>query len=84
MADKDSGTMEIEFVTPIKGLMRGVPSHQVLEGYSEYLNNVRPVDTLNSQFRIGQRPGMDKWGAGTQIGGSEQPVVAMCVVSAVV
>lgn len=28
--------------------------------------------------RGGQRPGLAKWGAGTQVGGSEQPVVAMC------
>jgi len=28
--------------------------------------------------------GLDKWGAGTQIGAAEQPVVAMCTVSSVV
>jgi len=32
----------------------------------------------------GQRPGMDKWGNGDQIGAAEQPVVDMCSVTTVV
>lgn len=47
------------------------------------MNNVRPRDVLASRLRGGQRPGLDKWGAGTQIGSAEQPVVAMCIVSSV-
>lgn len=47
------------------------------------MNNVRPVDVLERQLRLGQRPGLDKWGSGTQIGAAEQPVVAVCLVSAV-
>ena len=48
------------------------------------LQNVRPFDTLDNRARGGQRPGLDKWGAGTLVGGENQPVVAMCIVSTVV
>lgn len=47
------------------------------------MSNMRPRDTLDNRMRGGQRPGLDKWGAGTQVGAAEQPVVAMCVVSSV-
>jgi len=47
------------------------------------MNNIRPRDALENRLRIGQRPGLDKWGAGNQIGGAEQPVVAICVVNSV-
>jgi hypothetical protein len=47
------------------------------------MNNVRPIDVLERQLRLGQRPGLDKWGAGTQIGDSEQPICAMTIVAAV-
>ncbi len=47
------------------------------------MNNVRPIDTLERRLRLGQRPGLDKWGAGTQIGAAEQPVVAMVIVAVV-
>jgi len=47
------------------------------------MNNVRPVDTLERQLRLGQRPGLDRW-SDTQIGLAEQPVVCMVVVAAVV
>ena len=50
---------------------------------SAYLNNVRPRDVLENRVRIGQRPGIDKWGSGTQVGSAEQPVVAMCSVSSI-
>ncbi len=45
---------------------------------------MRVYDTLDNRARGGQRPGMDKWGNGDQIGAAEQPVVAICVVSSVV
>ena len=76
--------VSIEFVPPIKGIMKGVAPDKLTQEYSEYMTNVRPVDLLNGRFRIAQRPGLARWGAGTQIGSAEQPVVAMCVVSAVV
>lgn len=50
---------------------------------ASHMNNVRPRDVLDNRMRGGQRPGLDKWGAGTQIGSAEQPVVAICIVSSV-
>jgi len=73
----------VEWPAPIKGILRGNPSDKTPHEFSEYMNNVRPVDVLETKFRIGQRPGLDKWGAGTQIGAAEQPVVALCTVSTV-
>jgi hypothetical protein len=46
------------------------------------MNNVRPVDVLERQLRLGQRPGLSKWST-DQIGAAEQPVVAMTIVAAV-
>jgi len=51
---------------------------------SPSLNNVRVYDVLKNRARGGQRPGLDKWGTGVQIGASEQPIVALCTVAAVV
>ena len=73
----------IELCPPIKGISKGLPVDKEPPTTSGYMNNVRPVDVLETQLRLGQRPGLDKWGAGTQIGDSEQPVVACCVVAAV-
>ena len=73
-----------ELIPPIKGILKGMPSDKTPTEYSEYMSNVRPIDVLETKFRIGQRPGLDKWGAGTLIGAAEQPVVAMCTVSTVV
>ena len=47
------------------------------------MNNMRPYDTQGSRLRGGQRPPLDKWGAGTQIGAAEQPVVCMITVSSI-
>ena len=69
---------------PIKGKASGLPVEDNPPATSGHLNNVRPRDVLENRIRIGQRPGLDKWGAGTQIGGAEQPVVDICVVSSVV
>ena len=68
---------------PIKGVSKGLPVDKEQPTTSGYMNNVRPVDVLERQLRLGQRPGLAKWGAGTQIGDSEQPVVACVVVAAV-
>lgn len=73
-----------ELSPPIKGILKGNPSDKTPAEFSEYMNNVRPVDVLENKFRIGQRPGLDKWGAGTLIGGVNQPVVSICSVSTVV
>lgn len=73
-----------EMLPPIRGLYRGSLSGHAPDLTSEQLNNVRPVDTLEKRIRISQRPGLDKWGNGTQIGSTEQPVVAMTFVNSVI
>jgi len=72
--------MELTF--PIKGKHVGMPSSQQPPGTSRDLNNVRPF--YDGRACGGQRPGLDKWGAGTLIGAAEQPVVCMCSVTVVV
>lgn len=72
----------IELPAPIQGVSKGVPVDKESPATSGYMSNVRPVDCLESRIRLGQRPGLDKWSA-TQIGASEQPIVAMCFVSSV-
>lgn len=74
----------MEFPLPIKGKSLGMPQDKQAPLTSGYLNNVRPRDVLENRVRIGQRPGLDKWGDGDQIGGAENPVVAICAVSSVV
>lgn len=73
----------IELPAPIQGISKGVPVDKESPATSGYMNNVRPVDCLESRIRLGQRPGLDKWGAGTQIGAAEQPIVALVVVSSI-
>ena len=74
--------MRIPF--PFKGVDKGRAAHQQSPDTSSNINNMRLFDTLDDRARGGQRPGLDKWGAGTQVGAVEQPVVAMCTVSSVV
>lgn len=73
----------MELLPPIKGVFRGSLMGHAPELTSEIMNNVRPVDVQEKRVRIGQRPGLDKWGNGTQVGAAEQPVVAMIFVSSV-
>lgn len=72
-----------EVLPPLRGQNKAAPAGQSPVGTSEHLLNVRPIDVLESRMRIGQRPGLAKWGNGTQVGASEQPVVAMCSVTTV-
>jgi hypothetical protein len=74
----------MEISPPVRGILKGLPPDKPQKTYSEYMNNCRPQDVLEKRIRIGQRPGLDKWGNGTQIGSAEQPVVAICTVSSVV
>lgn len=74
----------MELLPPIKGVFRGSLTGHAPELTSEIMNNVRPVDVQEKRVRIGQRPGLDKWGNGTQVGAAEQPVVAMVFVSSVI
>lgn len=73
--------MRIPF--PYKGIDKGRATHQQTPEVSPNMKNMRLFDTLDNRARGGQRPGLDKWGAGTKIGDAEQPVVAMCVVHSV-
>jgi hypothetical protein len=66
---------------PFGGLHKGGLPGNPPENTSPRLQNVRAF--WQGRLRGGQRPGLKKWGAGTQIGGVEQPVVAMCSVSTV-
>ena len=74
----------MELLPPIKGIFRGSLMGHAPELTSESMNNVRPVDVQEKRVRIGQRPGLDKWGNGTQVGAAEQPIVAMCFVNSVI
>ena len=65
----------------MRGKHKAFPASVQPEGTSPDLNNVRPL--AGGRFQGGQRPGLKKWGDGDQIGGAEQPVVAMCTVSTV-
>ena len=73
----------IEFTPPIRGINKGLPADKPVVGTSEHMNNVRPVGA-GGRILIVQRPPLGKWGAGTQIGAEEQPVVALCTISSVV
>ena len=67
---------------PLKGLHTGFPTGRQPDNTSRDMDNVRPY--FDGKAVGGQRPALDKWGAGTQIGDDEQPVVMMCTVSSVV
>ncbi len=73
--------MRIPF--PSKGINKGQAAHQQASDTSSDMKNMRLYDTLDTRARGGQRPAVDKWGAGTLIGGAEQPVVAIITVSSV-
>ena len=68
---------------PFMGLDKGRAVCEQPEATSADISNVRPYDVLDNRLRGGQRPALDKWGAGTQIGAAEQPIVAICSVSSV-
>jgi len=73
----------VNFQLPIKGIHRGGAVENSPAMTSGYLNNVRARDVLEKKVRIGQRPGLDKWGDGDQVGAAEQPVVCIVSVSSV-
>ena len=73
----------IEFTPPIRGIHKGLPADKPVPNTSEHMNNVRTAGR-GGRILIVQRPGLDKWGAGTQVGAAEQPVVAMCSVSTLI
>lgn len=68
---------------PIEGINKNWPNSTQPKSTSPDLMNVRPRDVSEQRTRGGQRPGLDKWGEGTLVGGAEQPVVAICTVNSV-
>ena len=73
----------VEFTPPIRGIHKGLPADKPAPNTSEHINNVR-AKGFGGRIIIVQRPGLAKWGAGTQVGAAEQPVVAVCTVASVV
>ncbi len=73
--------MKLSF--PFNGIDKGRALSDQPEMTAPNMNNMRPYGAFNNRMLGVQRPAQDKWGAGTQIGGAEQPVVAMCIVSSV-
>jgi len=73
--------MKLRF--PFEGIDKGRALCEQPELTVPHMNNMRSRDVLDNRMRGGQRPGLDKWGDGDQIGGATQPIVAICVVSAV-
>ena len=65
---------------PLNGIHKGFGTVSQPEGTTFDCLNVRAYDIIENRIRGGQRPALDKWGAGDQIGSSEQPVVAMAVI----
>ena len=70
-------------IFPIKGKHVGFGTEVQPEYTTSRINNMRPYDTQGSRLRGGQRPPLDKWGAGTLIGDAQQPVVAIVTVSSI-
>ncbi len=67
---------------PVRGIDRSrVPGAQPKDT-SYDMDNMRPFDVADERLRGGQRPGLSKWST-DQIGGDEQPVVAIISVSSV-
>ncbi|KKM25047.1 hypothetical protein LCGC14_1598840, partial [marine sediment metagenome] len=44
----------IEMIPPIKGISKGLPVDKEPPTTSGYMNNVRPIDTLERRLRLGQ------------------------------
>ena len=75
--------VNLELIFPLKGVDKNWANSTQPPLTSPELLNVRPQDVSENRARGGQRPGLTKWGAGTQIGGIDAPVVAMtCIIVA--
>ena len=70
-------------IFPIKGIHKGAITSEQPELTTPSMNNMRPFDQLAERARGGQRPGLEKWGAGVQIGDADNPVIAMCSVTSI-
>ncbi len=68
---------------PLLGLNLGRAASDQPFATSFAMSNMRLYDVLNKRARGGKRPGQTPWGDGDLIGGSNQPVVAVIVVSSI-
>lgn len=75
--------MHVNFQLPIRGIHLGGSVEQGPTMTSGHMSNCRARDVLENKVRIGQRPGLEKWGDGDQVGEAEQPVVAIISISSV-
>ncbi len=75
--------MHVNLQLPIKGIHLGGSVEQGPALTSGHINNIRARCVLENKVRIGQRPGLERWGDADQVGDTDQPVVAICSVSTV-
>jgi len=68
--------------SPIKGVSESLDPSKQVPLTSGYMNNVRAIDVLERQVRIGQRPGLDKV-FDEQISGLSMPIVAITQVTTI-
>lgn len=69
---------------PLLGINKGRATSKQPFATAPRMSNVRLYDVLDNRARGGQRPGLTEWGNEDLIGDSNQPVVAMCVVSSII
>jgi hypothetical protein len=68
-----SDKMKLPF--PLKGIFKGRAASEQPQATSPDMNNMRLYDVIDNRARGGQRPGLNKWGDGDQIGGAANPIV---------
>lgn len=68
---------------PLLGINKGMATAKQPYATVSEMNNMRLYDVLNGRARGGQRPGLTAWGNEDLIGDSNQPVVAMAVISSI-
>ena len=73
-----------QIMFPLLGLNKGRVTSQQPFATAPRMLNVRLYDPLDNRARGGQRPGLTGWGNEDLIGGSNQPIVAMCTVSSII
>jgi len=73
----------VEFTLPYKGISKGTVVEKQPVGTSGFILNIRPRDVLENRLRIGQRPGLDKWGDGDLISNNPAPIIAICSVTVI-
>jgi len=68
--------------SPIKGVSEALDPSKQFPLTSGYMNNVRAIDVLEKQLRIGQRPGLDKV-FDEQISSEAMPIVAITTITTI-